>query len=98
MTTFTYADGVRDDRVQILTLAGEQVATIQDDGVEGTLAGPNGDSDLVAITSFSRHTGGTYVYDLASDQFVRISDDFGHYGTGGPAPGRARPVRDGDTR
>ena len=33
----TYADGGRDDRVQVLTTDGDQVVTLQDDGMDGWL-------------------------------------------------------------
>ena len=33
----TYADGVRDDRVQILSTDGDQVTTLQDSGIDGWL-------------------------------------------------------------
>ena len=38
----TYADGVRDDRVQILTTDGDQVVTLQDSGIDGAWPGPAG--------------------------------------------------------
>jgi hypothetical protein len=44
----TYADGVRDDRVQILTTDGAQVVTIQGSGIDGGLAGTSGTGDLVS--------------------------------------------------
>ena len=43
----TYADGVRDDRVQILTTDGDQVVTLQDSGVEGGIATAGGPNDVV---------------------------------------------------
>ena len=49
----TYEDGVRDDRVQVLTTDGEQVATIQDSGIDGWLAS-GGDPGLVTVTSYQR--------------------------------------------
>ena len=41
----TYAGGVRDDRVQILTTDGDQVVTLQDSGIEGAMAGSGGTGD-----------------------------------------------------
>jgi hypothetical protein len=81
----TYEDGVRDDRVQVLTTSGEQVTTIQDSGVDGYLAS-GGDPGLVSVTSYQRGAEGTYVYDLAEDRFVRVSDSVSKWGLGGPAP------------
>jgi hypothetical protein len=77
----TYAGGVRDDRVQILSTDGEQVATLQDDGVDGWL--PAG-SDVVHVSVFYGKKSGTYAYDLATDRFLRISDAVSSYGLGGP--------------
>lgn len=77
----TYRDGVRDDRVQVLTTDGEQVVTLQDSGIEGWL--PAG-GDVVNV---SAHRGddrsGTYVYDLATDRFLRVSDGLSSWGAGG---------------
>jgi hypothetical protein len=80
----TYAGEVRDDRVQILTTDGNQVATLQDSGVDGWL--PAG-SDVVNVTVFGGNDddrSGTYVYDLATDRFLRISDAISNWGLGGP--------------
>jgi hypothetical protein len=80
----TYAGQVRDDRVQILTTDGDQVVTVQDDGIEGSVAG----SGLVTVTSYQRGHAGTYVYDLDTGRFLRISDAVSSYGLGGPTPDR----------
>jgi hypothetical protein len=77
----TYADGVRDDRVQILSTDGEQVVTIQDSGAEGWL--PAG-SEVVNLTVYGGEHGGTYAYDLAGGRFLRLSEDVSSYGLGGP--------------
>lgn len=78
----TYADGVRDDRVQILSTDGEQIVTLQDSDVDGWL--PRG-SDVVNVSSHRRDgQGGTYVYDLRTDRFLHISDRTSSYGLGGP--------------
>lgn len=77
----TYADGVRDDRVQILSTDGEQVATLQDSGIDGWL--PAG-SDVVNVSVFYGEASGTYVYDLATDRFLRISEAISSFGLGGP--------------
>jgi len=79
-----YPGDVRDDRVQILTTDGEQVVTLQDNGVEGSLS-PG--SDVVTVTSYDGtddERSGTYVYDLATDRFLRISDAVSSYALGGP--------------
>jgi hypothetical protein len=80
----TYADGVRDDRVQILSTSGGQVVTIQDNGIDGALAGPV--NNLVTVTSYDPGGEGTYVYDLATDRFLRISDAVSSYGVWAAAP------------
>lgn len=76
----TYPEG-RDDRVQILTTDGEQVVTIQGDGIDGWL--PQG-SNVVNVTSYDREQGGTYVYDLGDDRLLRVSDAVSSWGLGGP--------------
>ena len=80
----TYADGVRDDRVQILSTDGDQVVTIQDSGIDGGLAGAS--NHLVTVTSYDGDRGGTYVYDLGTHRFLRVSDGIYKWGLGGPAP------------
>lgn len=82
----TYAHGVRDDRVQILTTDGDQVVTLQDSGIDGALAGPRGTSDVVTVTCYKRGRAGTYVYDLGTGRFLRVSDAVSSWGMGGPAP------------
>jgi hypothetical protein len=79
----TYADGVRDDRVQILTTDGDQVVTLQDSGIDGALWGGG---DVVSITGYEQGRAGTYVYDLGTDRFLRLSDSFSSWGLGGPTP------------
>jgi hypothetical protein len=81
----TYADG-RDDRVQVLTSTGAQVVTLQDSGIEGALAGTRGENDLVTVTSFEGKRAGTYVYDLGTGRFLRMSTAISKWGLGGPAP------------
>ncbi|WP_170866891.1 hypothetical protein [Nocardioides lianchengensis] len=77
----TYAEGERDDRVQILSTDGDQVVTIQDSDAVGWL--PRG-SDVVNLTV---HTddgdAGTYVYDLRTDRFLRLSDTLSSWSVGG---------------
>lgn len=83
----TYDDGVRDDRVQILGLDGDQVVTLQDNGLDGEVSGPGASGDLVRVVSYAGKQAGTYVYDLATDRFLRVSDDVASWGAGGSAPG-----------
>lgn len=73
----TYGD-VRDDRVQVLSTTGEQIVTVQDSDLEGGLAG-----DLVQVRAYR---DGTYVYDLATDRFVQVTDAVSNFGLGGPVP------------
>ncbi len=74
--------GVRDDRAQIITMDGDPVVTIQDDGVE---LGRTGGSQVV-IDSYHRRLGGAYVYDPDAGDLVRISDQISSYYVGGPVP------------
>ena len=78
----TYAGGVRDDRVQVLTTDGDQVVTLQDSGVEMS----GGSGDMVTMTSYDKGRAGTYVYDLQTGRFLRINDAFSPWIWGGPAP------------
>ncbi len=82
----TYAGGVRDDRVQILTTDGDQVVTLQDSGIDGAMAGSGGINGVVTVTAYQEDRGGTYVYDLRTDRFVRISDAVSSWALGGPTP------------
>ncbi len=87
----TYAEGGRDDRVQILTTDGDQVVTLQGNGIDGSLAGP-GENNLVAVTSYEEKRSGTYVYDLATDRFLRVSDAVSSWGMGGSGSRWSVPV------
>ena len=78
----TYEDGVRDDRVQVLDTDGEQVVTLQGSGIEGQLASDAGDG-LVTVTSYEPGGAGTYLYDLDSGRFLRISGDVSSWATSG---------------
>jgi hypothetical protein len=73
-----YDGGVRDDRVQILSTDGDQVVTVQDSGIDGGLAG-----GVVQITGYEKGHAGTYVYDLATDRLLRLSDGVGRFAMGG---------------
>lgn len=77
----TYAGGVRDDRVQIVSTDGDQVVTLQGDGLDGGLAAG---SDVVTVTVFGGKEAGTYVYDLPTGRLLQVSDAVSNYGAGGP--------------
>jgi hypothetical protein len=81
----TYQDGVRDDRVQVLDTHGHQVVTLQSSGIDGALTSHGGDG-LVTVTSHDPDRAGTYVYDLDSGRFLRISNDLSSWDTSGPTP------------
>jgi hypothetical protein len=83
----TYAGGVRDDRVQILTTDGDQVVTVQGSGIDGGLAGTSGTGDLVSVVSEEKDRVGTYVYEPATGRFLRLSHGVSKFGLGGPTPG-----------
>jgi hypothetical protein len=83
----TYAEEVRDDRVQVLTTDGDQVVTLQDSDLDGGLAGFDGTSQVVTVTSHQEGRAGTYVYDLLSDRFRPVNDAFSQFAMGGSAPG-----------
>lgn len=95
----TYESG-RDDRVQVISTDGEQVVTLHDDGISGWL--PAG-SDVVNIDVMGApddQRSGTYVYDLETGRFLRISHEISSWGLGGTTgnPGEFRwhtPVSDG---
>jgi hypothetical protein len=80
----TYDDG-RDDRVQVLTTDGQQVVTIQGSGLDGGLGGTG---DVVTVTAYERGEAGTYLYDLGSDRFMRVSDGVSKFALGGPTSAR----------
>jgi hypothetical protein len=81
----TYGDGVRDDRVQVLSTSGDLVATIQDSDIDGTFV-TGGEPGLVSVRSHQRGAEGTYVYDLSDDTFVRVSDSVSSWSLGGLVP------------
>jgi hypothetical protein len=79
----SYEDGrVRDDRVQVLDTEGHQVVTLQGDGLDGALASASG-AGLVKVTAYES-ADGTYVYDLDSDRFLRITQGVSSWDTIGP--------------
>ncbi|WP_155992859.1 hypothetical protein [Nocardioides sp. URHA0020] len=73
---------VRDDRLQILTTSGDQVVTIQDDGVAG---GVGADSDVVVADGYRQgDDSGTYLYDLRTNRLLHIAHRMSHWSVGGP--------------
>ena len=84
----TYDGGVRDDRVQIVSTDGRQVVTLQGSGLDGGLVPGSG---VVTVTAYGDEADGTYVYDLAGDRLLRISDRISSWAsTTGPAGGLSR--------
>jgi hypothetical protein len=82
----TYAGGVRDDRVQVVTTEGEQVVTLQDDNLGG--GDLVGGGDFMTVTSYGRATSGTYLYDFDGGRLLRLSDGMSSWEVGqGPTPG-----------
>lgn len=81
----TYADGVRDDRVQVVTTNGDPVITVQDSGVDGGQLVAGG--DYLTLTAYEGATGGTYVYDFDEGQLLRLSEAHAVWAVGqGPTP------------
>jgi hypothetical protein len=80
----TYTGGVRDDRVQILTSDGDQVRTLQDSDMEGALTGSGRASDLITVTAYQGKQAGSYIYDLGTGHFLRLSDAVSKWQMGGP--------------
>ena len=69
--------------MQVLSTDGEQVVTLQDSSIDGTLVTG---SDVVTVTSYQRGQSGTYVYDLGTERFLRLSEDVSQWLTSGPTP------------
>jgi hypothetical protein len=82
----TYDGGVRDDRMQILSTDGDQVVTLQASGIDGALAGAGGTGDVVIVRAYENGRSGTYVYDLDTERFLRISEAVSMWSLGGPTP------------
>ncbi len=79
----TYGDGVRDDRVQVLDLDGNQVVTVQGNSLDGGLASTEGEG-IVTIFSHEPEQVGTYVLDLGTERLLRISEGLSSWYTSGP--------------
>ncbi len=75
--------GVRDDRAQVVTLAGEPVVTVQDDDLDPAGMGTR----FVSVTSHRDGHAGTYVWDLKRDRLLRLSDGFSRFAGGEDASG-----------
>lgn len=82
----TYDDGVRDDRIQVVTLDGDQVVTLQDSGIDGGEL--VGDGEALVLTAYDRANAGTYLYDIDEHSMTRISEGHSSWEVGtGPTPG-----------
>lgn len=83
----TYDDG-RDDRVQVLSTEGDTITTIQGSSIDGGLGdgGTGGGGHLVSVQAWSGKEEGTYVYDLDTTRFLRLTDSVSTYSGGGPTP------------
>ena len=88
----TYEDGVRDDRVQVLTTDGEQVVTIQDSGVDGGYLVGGGDFVTVdGVPTAAHRAAPTSTTSSDRPASLRLSDGGRRSGRlGGPTP--RRPV------
>lgn len=76
-------DGVRDDRVQVLTESGDPVVTVQGDMLDGAVVAGSG----LAITSYDGPDAGWYYRDTDSGRLLRFTDSVSIYDMGiGPAP------------
>jgi hypothetical protein len=72
--------------VQILSTNGDEVATIEGNGVGGEIFGLGGDDHVVTLFSHDAATEGTYVYDLRDGRFLRISQAVSNFGIFATAP------------
>lgn len=82
----TYAGGVRDDRVQVLDIDGDQVVTLQGSGIEA-VPPSEAAAGIALVTAYESDAEGSYVYDLDSGRFLRISEGVGRWAmTTGPTP------------
>jgi hypothetical protein len=79
-------DGHDAQEVQILSTNGDEVATIEGNGVGGEIFGLGGDDHVVTLFSHDAATEGTYVYDLRDGRFLRISQAVSNFGIFATAP------------
>lgn len=79
----TYGE-TRDDRVQVLDLDGDQVVTLQGDSIDLYLAAADGDGPLT-VKSRDPEGEGTFIYDIASGEFLRVAAEVSNWVTSGPA-------------
>ncbi|HEY3016838.1 MAG TPA: hypothetical protein VGJ41_17115 [Nocardioides sp.] len=88
-------DQGRDDRVQVVTMYGDPVVTVQDDGLDGGVDA----GGLIQIDGYGAEHGGTYIYDLDSERFLRLSSASSKFAMGGQVPAGyllwQEPVNDG---
>jgi hypothetical protein len=78
-------DGVRDDRVHVLTTDGRPLVTIQGNGVDGGAVGRG----FVLATTYGQPgaAAGTFVYDIDAGRLLRLSTGSPKYGPGAAAGG-----------
>ncbi|MDX6299993.1 MAG: hypothetical protein QOF53_1207 [Nocardioidaceae bacterium] len=75
--------GRRDDRAQVVTLAGRPVVTLQDDDIDVA-----GSSDrYVAVVSHRDGHEGTFLWDLAKDRLLQLSHGASHFESRGNGNG-----------
>lgn len=65
-------NGVTDDRIQVVSMTGEPVVTIQGDSITGSVDA-GGHVIVTAQNPDIRDTNGAYSYDLTSGDFLRLS-------------------------
>lgn len=80
LSLFCKGGGERDDRLQIVTLTGEPVVTIQD----ASLSGTTNNGGQVLVYGHGRDQTGHYAYDLDTGTFLRLSTNDSMFGMGGP--------------
>lgn len=80
LSLFCKGGGERDDRLQIVTLTGKPVVTIQD----ASISGNTNNGGQVLVYGHGRDQTGHYAYDLDTGTFVRLSTNDSMWGMGGP--------------
>jgi len=90
--------GRRDDRAQVVTLAGRPVVTLQDDDLD--VSGSS--ARYVAVQTYRKGHGGTFVWDLAKERLLRLSLGTSHFEARGTGSGDrllwSTPILDGHGR
>lgn len=80
LSLFCKGGGERDDRLRVVTLAGDPVVTIQD----ASLSGNTNNGGQVLVYGHGSDQTGHYAYDLDSGAFIRLSTNDSMFGMGGP--------------